>query len=102
MALRCSLPARLGYMRDREYFWEVGAKGRVSFPIRRPPVRMSAAIRSTRTPNCVSKSRAVWPNGVAITPALAMTTSNGSFSPARSRRRPRPKQPGRMCEIYFF
>lgn len=29
-------------------------------------------------PNCVSKPSAVWPNGVAMTPALAMTASNGS------------------------
>src|SRR5579863_5428050 len=29
-------------------------------------------------PNCVSKPSAVWPNGVAITPALAITTSKGS------------------------
>ena len=29
-------------------------------------------------PNWVSKPSAVWPNGVAITPALAITTSNGS------------------------
>jgi hypothetical protein len=28
-------------------------------------------------PNRVSKPSVVWPNGVAITPALAMTTSNG-------------------------
>src|SRR5713226_758032 len=42
-------------------------------------------MRLTRTkwprllvPNCVSKWSAVWPNGVAMTPALAMTTSKGS------------------------
>src|SRR5580658_1061935 len=46
------------------------------------PLRRSRAIRLTRTkwprwlvPNCVSNPSAVWPKGVAITPALATTTS---------------------------